>query len=69
MKKLQIEWIEEDDDGLDPRWLEYTPAERIRIAEELKERGLDFMDAIQGTVTPRRVDRTVNRFVPREPEL
>jgi hypothetical protein len=37
--------------------------------EELKERGLDFLDAIQGTVTPRRVDRTVNPFVPREPEL
>jgi hypothetical protein len=29
MKKLQIEWIEEDDDGLDPHWLEYKLAERF----------------------------------------
>ena len=57
MKRLQIEWIEEDDDGLDPRWLELTLAERFRIVEELKERGLDFLDAIQGTVTSRGSNR------------
>ena len=67
MAKIPIEWIEEDDDGLDPHWLELMPAERIRISEELKERGLDFMDAIQGTHTPRRMDRSANRFVPLEP--
>ena len=68
MRKLELEWIEEDDDGLDPHWLDLPIAERIRIIEELKERGLDFMDALTGTRTPRRVDRTVNRFVPLEPE-
>jgi hypothetical protein len=68
VRTLKLEWIEEDDDGLDPRWLELSYAERIRRAEELKERGLDLMDAMNGTCTPRRMDRSANRFVPREPE-
>ena len=57
MKKLQIEWIEEDDDGLDPHWLEYTPEERFRQLEALRQSAFDFRDAALGTVTPRRMDR------------
>jgi hypothetical protein len=57
MKKLQIEWIEEDDDGLDPHWLEYTPEERFRQLEALRQSAFNFRDAALGTVTPRRMDR------------
>jgi hypothetical protein len=57
VKTLEIEWIEEDDDGLDPHWLELTPEERFRQLEALRQSAFNFRDAALGTVTPRRMDR------------
>ncbi len=67
MKRLSIEWIEEDDDGLDPHWLELPIAERVKRIGELHEQGLRLLDAWRGTTTSRHVDRSINRFVPLEP--
>lgn len=67
MKTLELEWIEEDDDGLDPNWLTLSFAERVKRIGELRENGLLLLDAFRGTLTPRRMDRTINRFVPLEP--
>ncbi len=68
MKQMAIEWIGQDDDGLDPTWLEKTPAERFALAAIMGEQALRFVDKMRGTVTSRRMDKNANRFVPIEAE-
>jgi hypothetical protein len=57
MRTLELEWIEADDDGLDPHWLELSPEHRWRTLEELREYAFRWRDAALHTVTPRRMDR------------
>ncbi len=69
MRKLEIEWIEEDDNGLDPHWLELPPEERFRQLEALRQSAFDFRDAVFGTVTPQRMDRRNARLELLEPGM
>ncbi len=57
MQRLEIEWIEEDDDGLDPNWLNLSFTERFQIMYKLREQALNFRDAVLKISTPRRMDR------------
>lgn len=52
--------IDDDDDGLDPAWLELPVEERWRQIFALLELSMDFRVLSSHSVSARRVDRTVN---------
>lgn len=67
MKTLGLEWIEEDDDGLDPNWLKLSIAQRLQVMNQLREQALNFRDAALKITTPRRMDRINSKIEWLEP--
>ncbi len=67
MRTLELEWIEEDDDGLDPNWLKLSIAQRLQVMNQLREQALNFRDAALKITTRRRMDRINSKIEWLEP--
>jgi hypothetical protein len=59
---LKLEWIEPDDDGLDPTWLELPDEEKWERIKKVNEFAWSFPNAF-GIDYPTKMDKTQGIFI------
>jgi hypothetical protein len=57
---LKLEWIEPDDDGLDPTWLELPDEEKWEQIRQFMRRGHAFVQRRNGGVVNLNVNKAVH---------
>jgi hypothetical protein len=54
---LKLKWIEPDDDGLDPAWLELPDEEKWEQIRQFMKRGVAWAERHQGSIPNLSVDK------------